>query len=173
MRDSGTGMLLGAAGVVLAVYLMSDSSIGRPAPSFDLAEDYGGHVSLDSYRGHPVLLAFWASSCSICRRELPLLSDMAPEFRNKGVEILAINVGTSDEARDYIGPNHIHLRSASDPEGEVAQAYRVSGIPKLVLVAGDGVIRRTRVGATTSATLRDWADSVAAQANGSSPDGHR
>jgi peroxiredoxin len=161
MRDRGTSVLLGAAGILLAMYLTGDSSINRPAPAFDLPEAYGGHISLDSYRGHPVLLAFWATSCGICRHELPLLSDMAPELRSKGVEILTISLGSPDEARDYLAENHLHLRSASDPEGAVAQAYRVSGIPKLVLVGSDGVVHRTRAGATTRTTLRDWADSVA------------
>jgi peroxiredoxin len=161
MRNRGTGILLGAAGILLALYLTGDSVIERPAPAFDLPEAYGGHISLESYRGHPVLLAFWATSCGICRHELPLLSDMAPEFRGKGVEILTINLGSPEEGRDYIASNHLHLRSASDPEGAVAQAYRVSGIPKLVLVGGDGVIHRTHVGAATRATLRNWADSVA------------
>ena len=153
-------MLLGAAGILLALYLVGDSSMGSPAPAFDLPEAYGGHVSLDSYRGHPVLLAFWATSCGICRRELPLLSEMAPELRAKGVEILAISLGSADEARDYLASNHLHLSSASDAEGVVAQAYRVSGIPKLVLIGSDGVIHRTRIGATTRATLSNWADSV-------------
>jgi len=161
MQDRGTGILLGAAGILLALYLMGDSSIDRPAPAFDLPEAYGGHISLDSYREHPVLLAFWATSCGICRRELPLLSDMAAELRGKGVEILTINLGSADEGRDYIASNHLHLRLASDPEGAVARAYRVGGIPKLVLVGSDGVIHRTRVGATTRTTLRNWADSVA------------
>jgi peroxiredoxin len=163
MQDRGTGILLGAAGILLALYLTGDSSIDRPAPAFDLPEAYGGHISLDSYHGHPVLLAFWATTCGICRRELPLLSDMAAELRGKGVEILTINLGGADEARDYIASNHLHLRSASDPEGAVAQAYRVGGIPKLVLVGSDGVIHRTHVGATTPATLRNWADSLARQ----------
>ncbi len=163
MQDRGTGILLGIAGILLAMYVMGDSNINRPAPAFDLPEAYGGHISLDSYRGHPVLLAFWATSCGICRHELPLLSDMAPELRGRGVEILTIHLGGSDEARDYIASNHLHLKSASDPEGAVAQAYRVSGIPKLVLVGSDGLIHRTHSGMTTRSTLRNWADSVASR----------
>ena len=154
-------MVLGFAGILLALYLTADSTMNHPAPAFELQDVYGGRVSLDSYKGHPLLLAFWASSCGICRHELPLLSDMAPELNSKGLDILAVNVGDTDEARNYLGSNHIHLRSVTDPEGTVAQAYRVGGIPKLVLVSSDGKIRRTRVGAATPATLRNWAESVA------------
>jgi peroxiredoxin len=161
-RDPATTMVLAAAGILAGMYFTSDSSVNRPAPAFDLPEAYGGHVRLESYRGHPVLLAFWMTSCGVCRRELPLLSRMAPELQGKGVEVLAIHLGSGgDEARDYLSANHIHLKSVSDPEGSVAQAYRVSGVPKLVLVGSDGVIRRTQLGGATSHTLRTWADSVA------------
>jgi peroxiredoxin len=161
-RNHGTGILLAFAGMLLALYLTSDATMNRPAPAFELSDVYGGRITLDSYRGHPVLLAFWASSCGICRHELPLLSDMSSELNGKGLDILAINVGSTDEARNYLGSNHIHLRSATDPEGAVAQAYRVGGIPKLVLVSSDGKIRRTRIGAASPDTLRSWADSVTA-----------
>jgi peroxiredoxin len=108
-----------------------------------------------------VLLAFWATSCGICRRELPLLNSMMTEMRGKGVEIVAIHVGDGEGAREYMRENHINLTSLSDPEGSAARAYRVGGIPKLVLIGADGMIQRTRVGGTTARTLREWAQSVA------------
>jgi len=108
-----------------------------------------------------VLLAFWTTSCGICRRELPLLSHLLPEFQRKGVEILAIHLGDGDEARDYMRENHINLKSASDVEGRVGQAYRVSGVPKLILIGGDGKIRHTRSGGLGESALRAWADEAA------------
>lgn len=162
-RDSASTLLLGALGVLALIYFTSDRTLNQPAPTFDLPEAYGGHVRLESYRGHPVLLAFWSTSCGICRHELPLLSRLEPELRTKGVEVLAIHLGAGDQARDYLSENRLHLKSVSDPEGTVAQAYRVSGIPKLVLVGSDGVIRRTHTGATTPDTLLSWAESVSTQ----------
>src|SRR5690349_10872305 len=134
MADStNSGLLIVAGIVVLGVLATGDGGVGSPAPSFNLRETFG-HVSLDSYRGHPVLLAFWTTSCGICRHELPILSKVGPEFQRKGIEILAVNLGADGDVNDFLRENHIRLRSAIDDDGATSQAYRVHGVPKLVLI---------------------------------------
>ena len=46
--------------------------------------------------------------------------------------------------RNYASSNRIGLTSLYDSQGEVAQAYHVSGVPKLVLIGKDGKIKRSR-----------------------------
>lgn len=156
-QQSGGRVLLIAAAIFAGMYLTGDSTLNKPAPAFSLPETMGRHVDLESYRGRPVLLVFWMTSCSICRRELPVLSQLAPEFQRKGIEVLAIHLGEADQASDYMRSNHIELRSLADTEGAVAQAYHVSGVPKLVLIGSDGKIKRTKVGGASKSTLREWA----------------
>ncbi len=142
--------------ILLGVYFTRDASLGRPAPEFSLLESYGGRIDLASYRGRPVLLIFWTTSCSICQHELPVLSRMAPEFASKGVAIVAIHLGGSDQARDYMASNHIDLTSAADPDGEVGRAYHVVGVPRLVLIGSDGRVKRASSGWTSASVLRQW-----------------
>ncbi len=142
--------------LLLGVYLTRDASLGRPAPGFSLLESDGGRVDLDSYRGRPVLLVFWTTSCSICQHELPLLNRMAPEFASQGIALLAIHLGGSDEARDYMASNHIDLTSAADPDGQVGRAYHVVGVPRLVLIGSDGRVKRASSGWTNPSVLRQW-----------------
>ena len=153
-------MLIVGGVLALGLLMNWDGIQGSPAPPFSLRETYG-HVTLDSYRGRPVLLVFWTTSCGICRHELPLLSRIAPEFHRKGVEILAINVGGAEEANDYLRSNNIGLRSAIDENGATGQAYHVRGVPKLVLVGGDGVIHRSHSGGMDAEDLLEWADAAA------------
>ena len=148
------------AAILGALYLLSDASLGRTAPGFSLPQLYGGHVDLDSYRGRPVLLVFWTTSCGICRRELPLLNRMAPELRDKGIALVAIHLGGMDEVRDYVSSNHIDFTSLIDSEGEVGNAYHVRGVPKLVLVGSDGKVKRAMTGMAGRSVLRDWIRSV-------------
>ena len=149
-----------AAALVAGLFLTRDSVINQPAPSFSLPETYGGRVDLESYRGQPVLLVFWMTSCGICRAELPLLSRIAPELRRKGIAVVAIHLGEADGARDYLRANDIALTSLIDTDGSVSRAYRVSGVPKLVLIGADGKIKRARAGLARQDTLRAWADAV-------------
>ena len=158
-RSSGS-LLLFVAVVFAGIYFTSDSILNQQAPAFTLPEAYGGHVDLESYRGRPVLLVFWTTSCGICRRELPLLSRMAPELRNKGIGVVAIHLGGGGDVLDYTRSNNIKLTSLVDAEGAVGRAYHVSGVPKLVLIGADGKIKRTNAGMAGEAVLRDWIDAV-------------
>jgi peroxiredoxin len=160
-RNRGGGVLLFAAGILGAVYLLSDHQLNRPAPDFSLREASGGRVDLASYRGQPVLLVFWMTSCGICRQELPLLSRVAPDFRSKGVTVMAVHVGNADDIRDYIQTHHIGLTSLTDGDGQVATAYHVTGVPKTVLIGSDGKIFRSHAGMTDEDTLREWLSDVA------------
>jgi peroxiredoxin len=163
MAQQATGaVLLCAAAIIGGLYLTRDADLNRPAPGFSLPETYGGSVGLESYRGRPVLLVFWTTSCGICRRELPAVSRVAPEFRSKGIGVVAIHLGGGDDVRDFMSSNHIALTSLVDTEGAVGQAYHVSGVPKMVLIGADGKIKRTKAGMANESELREWMDAAGA-----------
>jgi len=159
-QQSSGGALLFAVAILAGIYLARDSGVNQPAPGFSLPETYGGRVDLASYRGQPVLLVFWTTSCGICRRELPVLSQLDPEFHRKGIAVIAIHLGTVQEARDYMRSNQVSLTSLVDAEGTVGQAYRVSGVPKLVLIGADGRIKKTSAGMANESVLREWIAAV-------------
>ncbi len=159
-EQSRAGFLLFVAAVFAGVYLTRDASLNQQAPAFSLPETYGGRVDLESFRGRPVVLVFWMTSCGICRRELPMMSQLAPEFRSKGIAVVAIHLGRADEARDYMRSNRINMTSLVDSEGAVGQAYHVSGVPRLVLIGHDGRIKRTTSGLADEGVLREWMDAA-------------
>jgi len=74
-RAGGLGVV-GIAVILLFFALNWDTVAGRDAPDFTLDRAYGGRVDLSAYRGKSVLLMFWATSCGICRHELPLLDKL-------------------------------------------------------------------------------------------------
>jgi cytochrome c biogenesis protein CcmG, thiol:disulfide interchange protein DsbE len=150
------GTLVVGAILLVGAFLAVNGHLSQPAPDFSLPEVDGTQVDLQSYRGRPVLLVFWTASCSICQHELPLLSQLEPDFRNNHISILAIHVGAEDEAREYMSANGIRLTSLSDSQGTVARAYHVGGVPKLVLIDADGRISRTASGWTNEQTLTGW-----------------
>jgi hypothetical protein len=51
---------------------------------------------------------------------------------------------------------HLRLINLIDADGETAQRYQVSGVPKLVLIGPDGKIRRSAAGWRDERTLREW-----------------
>ena len=159
MGDRSSGSLFWfAAAVLVGVFLLRDKDLNRPAPGFSLPDTYGGSVTLESYRGRPALLIFWTTWCGICRKELPLVNRMSAEFQRRGVAVLAVHVGQTEDIAEYLRSNRIDLTTLVDGDGLVGQAYHVSGVPKLVLIGADGKIKRSAAGMTDQSTLEQWMD---------------
>jgi len=153
---SSLGIIVLIVAVLSSSYFAREKGINQPAPGFSLPDGYGGQLDLESYRGRPVLLVFWATWCGICQREMPLLNQMQGEFDRKGVSVLAIHLGGKENADGYMRSNRIYLTSVADPAGVVGRAYHVSGLPSLVLIGKDGKVKRASSGWTGENVLRDW-----------------
>jgi thiol-disulfide isomerase/thioredoxin len=52
-------------------------------------------LDLESFRGRPLLVTFWASWCGPCRQELPELQKLTVELADEGFELVTINVDQS------------------------------------------------------------------------------
>jgi peroxiredoxin len=155
-RQTGGMGIVGLCAILLFFARNWDSMAGKEAPDFTLDQAYGGRVDLSAYRGRPVLVVFWLTSCGICRHELPLLDRLRTDFRASGVEILAVNIRDLDGAREFMSGEHLGLTNLVDTDGQTAQKYKVSGVPKLVLIGPDGKIRRSAAGWQDEDTLRGW-----------------
>jgi peroxiredoxin len=134
--------------------------VNRKAPTFSLPEAFGGQVDLGTYRGRPVLLVFWTMSDAECRRELSMISQVAPELRSKGIGVVAIHVGDVGNLKEYLKSNQIALTALVDTDGEVSMWYHVEGQHKLVLVGSDGVIKESSDPQVDEKMLRKWIGEV-------------
>ena len=123
------------------------AAVGEPAPLFTLTSLDGREVSLESFRGRPVMLNFWASWCLPCRKELPLLLATASRHRDEGLALVGVvyqdEVAPARSFHRYIGGDWPGL---VDPEGEVASAYLVRGVPQTFFIDRAGVLRGHHIG---------------------------
>ena len=83
--------------VALSIGLMSACSSGRRnqvvvAPNFELKDLSGNTVRLNSFKGHPVLLDFWATWCGPCRMSIPLVQEFYMRHKSEGLEVLGLNM---------------------------------------------------------------------------------
>jgi len=65
--------------------------VGQEAPDFAFESLDGRRVQLSTYRGHPVVVYFWASWCGSCNEMAPALRGFYDRFHPQGLEILAIS----------------------------------------------------------------------------------
>lgn len=146
---------LAALVVLFAVGLTRDPSkipsplIGKAAPAFDLPMLEGGRLDLDSLRGQVVLVNFWASWCTPCLEEHPLLMELA----RSGVKIVGMNYKNDAQAARQWLARHGNPFSviAQDQDGRVGLDWGVYGVPETFVVDASGVIRHKHVGPLTRA----------------------
>lgn len=151
-----------ALGVLLAFGLRLDPKkipsplVGKPLPAFSLPtlDNPARIVSNADLKGRPVLINVWASWCTACRDEHPLLVELA---RAGVVPVIGLNY--KDKPEDA----HAILRHDGNPYGMVLVDasgrtgidWGVYGVPETFVVDRDGVIRYKHIGPITPDTLKE------------------
>ncbi len=120
-------------------------SAGTVAPDFSLSliskDGEAGRVQLSDYRGHPVVLDFWASWCGPCRAQAPIIDRVSKQMESAGVRTIGVNTGDQLEpARAFIESAQLTYPSVFDTTGEVARAFGANQLPTLVLIDAEGNI---------------------------------
>ncbi|MBU2608008.1 MAG: TlpA family protein disulfide reductase [Chloroflexi bacterium] len=128
----------------------SAPEIGNLAPDFQLQTLDGQTFSLSGVRGKPVLLNFWATWCGPCRFEMPFLQEIYDEYSNKGLVVIAVDIGESkSDVENFMQREGLTLPALLDSQTEVAKLYRVAAIPTTFFIDKDGIIRGRQIGAFT------------------------
>ncbi len=121
---------------------------GKVAPDFTVS-DGTSTVHLASYRGHVVLLNFWATWCDPCLVELPSLLQLHRDLPN--LTILAVSIDDDPEAySNFLAERHVDLITVRDPSQSAAKLFHTEQWPETYVIDPNGIIRRKFVGA------QDW-----------------
>lgn len=110
----------------------------QKAPLLNLKSPAGDSVPMAASIGKkPVLLVFWASWCTICNDEIPLLKKLnAGHFK-----VIAVNEGESAwKTKRFISANGIDYQMTLDPDGSVAKSFQVPGVPACVIIGKSGLV---------------------------------
>jgi peroxiredoxin len=120
------------------------TSVGQPAPDFELKNLNGIPVSLSSLKSKYVFVDFWASWCAPCRAENPNLVKTYKQFRGKNFEILGVSLDDNrQEWLKAIKKDKLTWQHVSDLKGwesSVVPLYGLRGIPANFLVDTTGKI---------------------------------
>ncbi len=149
------------AGVITAQWLRGDPNggaaaegpaalLGQPHPGFTLGAADGRRVSASDFDGQVLLVNFWATWCTPCRAEMPMLDELHAELAGQGLGIVGIALDDVQRARDFaerLGIDYTVLVGAGDVMATSMAWGNVAGmLPYTVLVDRDGVVRWTRLG---------------------------
>lgn len=145
VRSRGTSSV---GGFTVANYKARAEVENTPAPDFELPSlDSGMPLALSSFRGHVVVLNFWASWCAPCRLEAPGLRRVSERYRDRGVRFLGVDYRDDDAAgRAFVDEFRLRYPSVTDPSGSLAYDYELIGFPTTVIIDPAGTIRYRFVG---------------------------
>ncbi len=129
-----------------------------PVPAFSLTASEGGQVSSAGLRGRVVVLAFWATWCPACRRELPELNELYKRYQgNSSVSFWAVDVlsdaETVEKAKEFLRKAGYVLPVAFANE-KCAQDLGGADFPFLVILDKLGQIRLVHRGYDRSEPLQ-------------------
>ena len=115
-------------------------------PPLDLTDLEGKTHSLDAYKGKIVLVQFWATYCTPCRKEMPSMNRLLKKMGDDFV-ILAVNMGEPRDAIDqFVSEVKPEFPILLDPDGESIGAWQVFAAPSNFILGPDGRIRYTLFG---------------------------
>ncbi|MFN8036283.1 MAG: TlpA disulfide reductase family protein [Acidimicrobiia bacterium] len=128
--------------------------VGKPAPDFDVPGLRGGRVKLSAFRGHPVVLTFFASWCHPCEKEQPILRAGLEKYGKRGLRVVGITYQDADpDARAFAQRLDATWPLGTDADGDVARAYRVRAIPLTYFIEPDGKVASLVFGLRSSDEL--------------------
>lgn len=93
-----------------------------------------------SSQGKVTYLKFWATWCSYCIEEMPLL-EQSYQDANGGYQVIAINIGFNQSERGvkaFLNKHHYQFPTVFDASGEITQQFKVLGTPQHILIDANG-----------------------------------
>jgi peroxiredoxin len=123
---------------------------GSMAPDFSLRTLDGKQISLKKYRGKKVILNFWATWCPPCREEMPEMQKFYQDYKQKGVEILAVNLEYSEtkpeKIRDFVKEYELAFPVPLDEKNTTGKQFRAVSIPTSYFIDEKGIITKVHIG---------------------------
>ena len=142
-RDFVTGALALSAAPAYARPAISFHDAPRMRLSPPFIDGTGRELTLADFRGQVVLVNVWATWCGPCLKAMPDLEEVHREFAERGVVVVALNLGEDPErARSFIKRQGYTFRVVADQDRPIAERFGVRAIPTLVVV---GTVTRKHV----------------------------
>jgi len=139
---------------------------GQPSPKFNYPDINGKMRSLDEFKGNYVYVDVWATWCGPCKVQIPYLKELEHQYKDNKIVFVALSIDTQEnkerwkkmvEQRNLEG---VQLLADKDWDSEFIKEYRISGIPRFILIDPEGNIVSHNAPRPSQPELKDLFDSL-------------
>lgn len=129
---------------------MAQPMLGKVAPSFTLVDIKGKKVSLADFKGHAIVVNFWATYCGPCKLEMPWFQELLGKYQGQGLVVLGLDQDDGMAVEQVaagsrrVGVSYPILM----PDDKVAKSYQLSDyLPETFYIGKNGKIVDQTIGA--------------------------
>lgn len=101
-------------------------------------------ISLKDFKGKKVIVRFWASWCTPCKRDLKLLDAFYMEQKAQGIEVLGVAVDEDiPAAKAYLQGNPVHFPVIFDLKKQLPESFAAESLASLFYFNEKGKLIKT------------------------------
>jgi len=120
---------------------------GRAAPPLVLNDLDGERWDISAARGRWLFVHFWATWCGPCRKEMPTIQAIVPQFDATQLEIVLINTAeTEDTVFAFLAEVAPDITPLMDSDGLVTEQWQPRGLPATFFVDPQGRLQYLALG---------------------------
>ncbi len=142
-------LLVCAGSVSSLLYAAELKKVEMATPPLKLTSLKGETFDLADLKGKVVLVQFWATYCTPCRKEMPSMNNLMKKLDESKTpyKILAVNMGESkSDVQKFVDQVKPEFTILLDPKGENVQAWNVFAAPSNFIIDTKGKVIYTAYG---------------------------
>lgn len=114
---------------------------GQPAPPINVVTTSGQPVSLANYKGHVLILDFFATWCYPCKEAIPHLLNLNRKYGKQGLQILGMSVddGSDKAVKSFIAEKKINYPVTIVNE-DLQTDYGLRSVPTIFVISKKGIV---------------------------------
>jgi thiol-disulfide isomerase/thioredoxin len=120
----------------------------------------GESLSIISFQGRPLVINFWATWCTPCIEEMPLIDSFFRENKDKGWQVLGLAIDQPSRVRQFLSQfpvsYKIGLAGLTGTELGKTLGNEVGGLPFTVVLDAQGRLIQRKVGKLTPDDIKKW-----------------
>ena len=120
----------------------------------------GESLAMSAFQGRPLVINFWATWCTPCIEEMPLIDAFFRENQQKGWQVLGLAIDQPSRVRQYLSQfpvqYQIGLAGMSGTEFSKLLGNDLGGLPFTVVLNGQARLIQRKLGKLTSDDIKKW-----------------